>query len=347
MAQANQPVTPTPAAPAAPPPEPDVDIAAIIGAMPLSEPREMPTEPAPPVEEPSAPDTPEQQRAAASDVDDLSDDRPWTPERHKTVAEQQRAARQVIADRAARMSNREERFKRKVTEFKDQKLAVQLVMTDVQALRSGSREQVIAAIGRLTQRPGYDVVEDINLAVAANKKREAAGNPEVNELKATVAELKAQLERGATHSEFERNIATTRSAIVNLAAPNAIGDWPHLANYASKVDRAALIEEIETVYADQPDAKGPDGKWALDPSVVFDRIERSLRKRAAGQPNPDREAATRDAAASKTQTAQSTPARTNGAIPSGDGGARRATTEDERIAALAADDDFLRGLNLL
>lgn len=271
------------------------------------------------------------------EFDDLSDDRPWTPERIKNASAQLKSDKRKIGGMLAALEKRGRKFNKKLDEFRTQKQQVDLIerriMTDVEAVRTGTAEQALAALARLGQRDPHSMYEQISLAMLG-KAGQPKTDPIIAELKQQVAELKQELETGRKAQTESQHTAQTRREI--RACLGSAEEWPTLAAIAQRdPDQAAA--EFEQEYVNQSKAAG---RW-LDVEAVADRIERRLRKSqpsrqaqndAAGS-GPGREQETR--AQANPEQAQSPPRSLSPNLSATSGGARREPSEEERTAEFA------------
>lgn len=156
-----------------------------------------------PAPEAPAEETPEQPEppAAPASVDDdalFSEEALSTPEGVAKAREALAAARRAHAEERAktshvflRMKKREEKAKEKYAEAQKMHEAAQALnqrlATDMSALQAGDARGIIDTLGRLTGRPGKQVVEELALAIATDGK----GTPESKKLK----ELEERYER--------------------------------------------------------------------------------------------------------------------------------------------------------
>lgn len=281
---------------------------------------------------------PEEAEEAEPEFDDLSDDRPWTPERIKNAANVLRTDKRKVGALLNQLSSREKKFKGRLEQFKNQKQQVDLierrVMGDLETLRVGTAEQAIAALARLGQRDPHSMYEQISLAMLGKAPQNKA-DPIIAELKAEVAALKAATEnREKNHGEAQ-HAGQVRNQIREVLSSDR--EWPTLASIAAKDPEQAAWEFEQAYVRQSKDA----GRW-LDVDSVADRIERTLRRKSMpssratnGTPGsgPDREQETR--ASANPETAQSPPRSLSPSLSATSGGARRTPTEEERTEEFA------------
>lgn len=280
---------------------------------------------------------PEDEEDAEPEFDDLSDDRPWTPERIKNAAAVLRADRRKLGGMLHEVNRKTKSLKEKQAAIKQEKQQINLittrVMTDLEALRVGSPQEAAAALGRLSQRDPHQVYEDMSLAFlgkAGQKK-----DPTVAALEAKLDAALQKLEtRERSQTEEERTASDQREVIAVL---NAEREWPIIASKA-KDDPEGVAQEFWGLYQEH---RRRGGK--LDVESFADRIERRLRAQsipshqvkqngAAGS-GPDRVQETR--AQANPDPAQSPPRSLSPSLSATDGGARRTPTEEERAAEFA------------
>lgn len=323
----------------APEPEPTTEEAAsdplfdkLMGHVAAATGTELKDESEKPAEEKTEEDGDEKPEAKADgeDWDDLSDEKPWTPERHKKIREQHVADRRRISNLLSKLHDQKTKFARKREQFKTDKTQYDLLnrrlATDLEALRVGSAEQALDALGRLAQRDPHSLYEGMSLAMLGRGNQPKA-DPKLSALEAKLDALIEGSKRGQQAQAEQTQVAQTQRAILS-----ALGDadsFPTLAAIAAK-DPAQAAEEFEEEYVNQSRAAG---RW-LDVELVAGRIDRRLQKSqplrqaqngAASQ--EDRVQGTR--ATAKPETAQSPPRSLSPSLAAASGGSRREQTEEE------------------
>ena len=276
-------------------------------------------------------DEPEAAQASPEPWDDLSDAQPWTKERHQKIREQHVADRRRISSLLSKLHDQKTKFRGKVEKFKTDKTQIELlnrrVATDLEALRVGSAEQALDALGRLSQRDPHQLYEGMSLAMLGRGNQPKA-DPK---LAAIEAKLEALIEGGKRNHQAqteEQHTVQTRREI--RACLGSAEEWPVLAQIATKSPEQAA-EEFEIEYVNQSKAAG---RW-LDVEAVADRIERRLRKsqplrqaqNVAAAQQADRDQATR--AQANPETAQSPPRSLSPNLSATSGAARRQASEEE------------------
>lgn len=309
-------------------------LAESLGSIVDPEPAAAPEEPAA-----EAKSEPEQTEEDDSDWDDLSDEKPWTPERHKKVAEQHQRDRRKISSMLATLGKREKKLRGKVDALRTEKqqmgLLTQRLMNDVETLRVGTADQAMAALGRLSQRDPHQMYEAISLAMLGKAPQKSAES-------AAMAELKAELAALREERKSERAQQTEQQQIVEAQAQarevlQAKEEWPLLAAKASESPEQ-IAGEFWTIYTEQSRAAG---RW-LDVATVADRIERTLRRKmpshqatnGATGSGPGRVQETR--AQANPETAQSPPRSLSPSHSATSGASRREMTEAELQAELVS-----------
>lgn len=285
-------------------------------------------------EKPAAEDgdeKPEAKAAVPEDWDDLGDDKPWTPERHKKIREQHVADRRKISNLLSKLHDQKGKFRKKVEQFKTDRTQVDLltrrVATDLEALRVGSAEQALDALGRLAQRDPHSLYEAMSLAMLGRGNQPKA-DPKLAAIEAKLEALVEGSKRGQQSREEENRIAHTQREMRTALAD--ADSYPTLAAIAAG-NPAQAIEEFEEEYVNQSRAAG---RW-LDVELVAGRIDRRLRKsqplrqaQNGAAPNQgDRVQETR--ALAKPETAQSPPRSLSPSLAAASGGSRREQTEEE------------------
>ena len=285
---------------------------------------------------------------AEPEFDDLSDDRPWTPERHKKVKAQHMADRRKVGAMISQLSAREKKFKGKLEQFRTQKQQVDLierrVMNDLNEMRTGTPDQAMAALARLSQRDPHSVYESISLAMLG-KGPQSKADPKVAELEAKIARLERAAEtREQSQTEEQRVVSEQRQVIAVLRAAD---EWPLLAGKAAE-NPQQIAEEFWQLYQDH---RSRGGK--LDVESFAYRIESTLRRKSmplsrAKQNGTTASGADRDQetrASANPETAQSPPRSLSPSQSATSGAARRVVTEQElkdELVRSGPDDPFFK-----
>lgn len=300
-----------------------------IGGVPVTEDEKKPPEA-------ETKDEKKDDEEAEPEFDDLSDDKPWTPERIKNAASQLKADKRKIGGMLSALEKRGRKFNKKLEEFRTQKQQVELVerriMNDVEAVRSGTAEQALAALARLGQRDPHSMYEQISLAMLG-KAGAPKKDPTVAALEEKIEKLTQKLESRERSTSEEQQIAQDQRKVI--AVLKAGHEWPIIASKA-KADPQGVAEEFWDLYQQHRQNGGK-----LDVESFADRIERQLRKSqpsrqaqndAAGS-GPGREQEPR--AQANPEQAQSPPRSLSPNLSATSGGARREPSEEERTAEFA------------
>jgi hypothetical protein len=287
---------------------------------------------------------------AEPEFDDLSDDKPWTPERIKNAKAILQADRRKVGAMLAQLSSREKKFKTRLEQFRTEKRQVDLitrsVMTDLEALKTGSSEQALAALGRLAQRDPHSMYESMSLAMLGKAPQQAKESQAVKALEQKIEQLTAKLEQRETQQTEEQTIAGAQRQVMRVL--KAAEEWPILAAKAAE-DPEAIADEFWTLY----ERESRSAKRWLDVESFADRIERTLRRKSMPSSRakqngttgsgPDREQETR--ASANPEPAQSPPRSLSPSQSAVSGASRRATTEDElkdELVRSGPDDPFFK-----
>jgi hypothetical protein len=270
---------------------------------------------------------------AEPEFDDLSDDKPWTPERIKNAAAQTKADRRKVGAMLSQLSAREKKLKGKVEQVRTEKRQIDLITTrvmgDIQAMREGTPDQALAALGRLAQRDPHSMYEGISLAMLgkAAPTKEAA---ELSAVRAELAELKNELKTGRQQQTEQQ--ATDHAQRQVMTVLQSADEWPIIAERAS-ANPEGVAQEFWNIYVAECRAAGQ----RLDVATVADRIERKLRlqskpshqvkQNGAAGSGPGREQETR--ATANPEQAQSPPRSLSPSQAAVAGASRRTTTEEE------------------
>lgn len=305
-------------------------LAADLGAMTGQD------EPEKPKDEPEAKakgDEAEEDDVSPGEWDDLSNERPWTPERHAKVRAQHKQDRQKVGAMLTMLNKREAKFKGKLQQFRTEKQQMDLittrVMNDLETMRSGSPDQAMAALGRLAQRDPHQMYESMSLAMLG-KAPQAQKDAATRALEEKIAKLEEKLaakEQADTESTTQ---AEARGRAIEVL--QSAEEWPLLAERAAAAPQQTA-GEFWQLYMQ---ASRQAGRY-LDVDSFADRIERKLRlqtkpsrqvnQNGAAGSGPDREQEAR--AQAKPEPAQSTPRSLSPSHAASSGAARRVVTEDE------------------
>lgn len=275
-----------------------------------------------------------EEEEAEPEFDDLSDDKPWTPERIKNAKAILQADRRKVGAMLSQLSSREKKLKTKVEQVRTEKRQIDLITTrvmgDIQAMREGTPDQALAALGRLAQRDPHSMYEGISLAMLgkAAPTKEAGV---ISELKARLEELENELKTGRQQQTEQQ--ATEHAQRQVMTVLQSADEWPIIAERAS-ANPEGVAQEFWQIYVAECRAAGQ----RLDVATVADRIERKLRlqskpshqvkQNGAAGSGPGREQETR-AAVANPETAQSPPRSLSPSQAAVTGASRRTTTEDE------------------
>jgi hypothetical protein len=255
---------------------------------------------------------------AEPEFDDLSDDKPWTPERIKNAAAQLRNDKRKVGSLLARLDKREGKLRARVDTFKREKaqsdLFAQTILNDVKMAREGTPEQSIAALGRLAQRDPYKFYEDLSLSMMGKgpqSQKDAATRALEEKIEALTRKLEAKDQESEAEKLARRNHeaqAEARQRAVEIL--QSADEWPLLAERAAAAPQQTG-NEFWTIYIQESRRAGR----YLDVDTVADRIERKLRLQSMPSSRakqngttgsgPGREQETR--AQANPETAQSTP----------------------------------------
>lgn len=329
-------------------------LSALDGA--IDEP-EAPAEPEAPVE-PDAPDTPATEHEAPAEPE--SDEAVFAPEALATPEGIEKAKARLLDKKReasdkylklkkheSSLEKRETRLKTAAENFKQDVAFVQNVRADVQALVQGDPATVLSALGRLTGKDPVKALEEINLNLLHNGRRQEV-SPEVAELRAELKAIKdaqtakerAEAAR-ATEREQTQFIQQRYSEIQALGSDAA--KFPHLAaEFAHDAD-ATLEVVISRIVKENSD---PDAPAVVDAQVLA-TLEEELSafvSRRAGT-------ATRDADTGQATRNPELPARTPGksitpSVATQRGAAKRELTEAEHMQQLVNDPNLWASLGI-
>lgn len=337
--------TPAPAPTEAPAPAPEpaeATLATVLAELKAPEPEPESAESAPeatPEAEPAkpAPDAPK--------VDLFTDQALSTPEGMK------RAKAEVLALRAKhesayhRVTQREAKFAKSVEAFKGEKAEVQTLGNNLRAalgaLRRGTTDQRIEALGQLTGQDGLKVFEQLTLDLARGGKK-SEPTPEVQELRAELAELKGYIQRSQADHEIKtrENFISRRKAEIAEAAGDA-KLYPYLARLAPSRGREIADQIAEMMTEAHVAGKPISDAEALQALEL--EIARVTGPLASG---PDLAIGATPNGGQKPDKARSTPGRSISPSLTTKVSSVREMTESERLEDLGKDTDYLRGLGL-
>lgn len=157
----------------------------------------------------SATETPAAEAAPKVDESVLfSDDALATKDGVKAAADYLKTKQKDIQTRELVVSKRTSKLRAKVQAFGAEKEQVKKerdqvatfarqLQTDVAALQRGSAKEILGTIGRLTGKDPTEVYREISILMASNGKTNGKADPEVEAVKAELAELKAERAREA------------------------------------------------------------------------------------------------------------------------------------------------------
>jgi hypothetical protein len=304
-----------------------------------------------PIEGEPAPEPTEAKPEPGKPKDDpFTDEALATPE---GIARARDAVRELQRkhDRAyLKIQEREQKFGHKLANWKqerDQTLAfTQAVKADLNLLRQGDAGQAIEALGRLTSKDPIKVLEEIQLNIARNGKRNEP-SPVEAELRSELAQLKGLIEQRAQDEQRAQQIAheeafvnLRRQEILTAAADSNV--YPHLSRFA-----AAKAQEVFDHIVEMKTEAQQRGEF-LDDVTALQELDKEL-SQYAPPPQQVKEAGLATSAPSgqkPVQQVRSSPGRSlNPSLAQRTGSVREKTDED-RLAELANDPDFLRNLGL-
>lgn len=225
---------------------------------------------------------PEPQKEVAKPTFDddaaFADEALSTPEALRSARELIQEQRRTSQRKYLELQKRETRFKQKqasVLQLQDN-LRAQFgaLQNDIQALRNGDASTVLGALSRLSGgKNATELFEEISINLAQNGKKRAP-SPEVEELRAHVAQLEARLqsdELSKQQQETQSLIAQEKREIVRLASDAET--YPVLASFAT--DNPQGVANDVAQYILEHHRRGV----TLDYPTALGNIESELRAR--------------------------------------------------------------------
>jgi septum formation inhibitor MinC len=243
-----------------------------------------------------------------------------------------------LSSREKKLNHDAERFK---AELGQSRAFVQSVQADVRMLAEGTAEQKLEAIGRLTNKDPLKVWEEIAVTAASGGKKAPS---------AEVLELTRKLERFEQEREAERARAVEYQQVQQLnqlrgqmlqGAQSATEQFPALAHFAS-VKPAEVVEYLNDMIVAAHNG-GQPMTWAQ----AYEQLNSELAPHHIPTAPAVLGLATQAApvAAKPVVPTQRSPGRSlNPSLATRPQGSVREMTEQERIAELASDPDFLGSL---
>lgn len=235
------------------------------------------------------------------------------------------------------------------TELGQSRAYVQAVQSDVQLLANGTADQKLEALGRLTRRDGLKVWEELAIGAAGGKK--PAPSQEALELRQMMLEMKQERENERAQAIQQSQLGQLQQLQGQmLQGASDATQFPALAHFAT-AKPAEVVAELHDRILTAHNAGRPI-TWA----TAFHQLNAELAQ--YHHPAPASAAAVTsqgvgDLAISAAQAAkpvaqaQRSPGRSlNPSLATRQGGSVREMTEQERIAELASDPDFMASLGL-
>jgi hypothetical protein len=265
--------------------------------------------------EPDKPETPKDRDKRHTDGklrDDLSDERPWTPDRIKAVAEDlrglQRHAQRMWAtekSRGEKIDAKVEKFLVDVDRFRADRQHFDAQQKLIHSrLTSGKASEIIDCLHLLTGRDGAEVLEELNLELArgAGKKREPT-RLEREQAQRLEALEKREEERARQAELAKQNafVAQRKDEMAQYVLENA-EDYPTLATF----EDAEIGEALAIVKEERHKQKRPvtDAQAAKILEARLQEQQQKLAERAGASG-----LAPRAAKVAKPEQAQSSPPR--------------------------------------
>lgn len=185
-------------------------------------------------------------------TDDLSDDRPWTKERVKAVAEELKKLERDAARQWVLLRKKEDKFKstkeKLLMERSQERSLRDQFAADFQVLRTGNPRQRLEALGRLGGTDGVRLWEEIELDMARGGKK-AELTPGEQALKAELDELKGTLRGRDMQAELKRQAQFVEQRKAQLGEVGSDTDlFPELSAFEPDEIGEALAEVITRVY---------------------------------------------------------------------------------------------------
>lgn len=242
-------------------------------------------------------------------------------------------------DRDAKITHKIEEFKAHREQFR---VFAQAVNSDLELLRRGSPDQKLQAIGRLTGGDPLKEWESISISALGGKKK--TETPELVEIRAELQamrqEREAERQRGG-EAQKQQFVAHRKQEIYGHA--NNPAEFPAIARFLPSKPHE-VVDYIVDIKA-----RAMEGGAPIDDATAIRQLETELREQL-GITAPSA-AAESGMGAGATQVANpgKPPQRPVGksltpGLTARSGGAVRELTEQERIAELADDPDFLRSV---
>lgn len=260
----------------------------------------------------------------------------------------QRAREEVRALRAKhdaaylRVSQREAKFAKSLEAFKAEKAEVQTLSGNVRAaitaLRRGTTDQRIEALGQLTGEDGLKAFERLTLDLARGGKK-SEPSPEVLELRAELTELKNHIQQSRNRDEIKTRedfISRRKAEIAQAAGDSQL--YPYLARLAPTRGRE-IADQIAEIMTEAHVAGSP-----ISDVQALQSLEAEIARVTGPISQPGLETGARNG--QKPVVARSTPGRSLSPSLTTKAASVRDMTEAERLADLGNDIDFLRGLGL-
>lgn len=308
--------------------------------------------------EPAAKTPPDQSEAGPVALDDalFSDEALSTPEGLKAARDAVAKARAETDVRARkshevylRLNKRERKLRAEREAVNREKETLSTigreVLSDVELLQKGSAQERLDALGRITRSDGRQVFEAMARVIAVNGKAPKP-SPEVEALQRKLEELERRREADLAAQEAERNRALLeqRKAQLVQVVTNDPSAYPIVSNIAQQhpkevADRLVLIK-----------TQAHEQGRPLSDKEAAAALERELRglyappsqNGAAGTPSPDAGLAPSAPATAAKPVAGGLPGQSLPQRVTTESSSRRELTDEERLAELAADDNFWR-----
>lgn len=272
--------------------------------------------------------------APAPPADLFSDEALSTPEGVRAARDKIREQARARDRKALEFQRRErqirEREARLKQESKAAKAQAELYQAALGKLR-GSPDDVISALGTLTGRDGAKVYEEITLALVG-KKPAAQASPEIAELKAEIAEL-----RKAREAEQQQAVSAQEAAFVARRADELLELARSKPRARILIDRSpkSVRDQLVTLKREAYEAGNP-----ISDAQAVEQLESYLE-------------ALSQTVAGGVATSAATPQKPGSGVQKSltaaqvaSSASTRPMTDDEHIAALASDNEFLTALGL-
>jgi hypothetical protein len=289
--------------------------------------------------EPETPETPKEREKRHGDGklrDDLSDDRPWTPERIKNAVEDakglQRHAQRMWAteqSRASKLQAQRTEHLREVEQFRVDRDHFNAQQRLINAkLASTDPAEIINVLGLLTGRDGAEVLEELNVTLArGGKKREPTRleREQAARLEALEKREKAR-EEAARRAREDQLVAQRKQELAQVVLDNA-DEYPELALYDAEEIGEALAEIKTRRYNQKRPVSDVQAARILEADLQRQQREREAR---AGAPQGASGLAPR-AQRAKPEQAQSSPPQRGRSLTQ--------VATQERVSTRELDDD--------